>query len=106
VTANNNLATFDNTGSTAAVTYTLPSPLAGMTYTFLQSTSTGQSIFLSPTGSSVVIQASQFSNCATTTGTDPKLTTTSTNASITIQAISSTIWRALSCVGASWTKSM
>jgi hypothetical protein len=101
VTANNNLTTFDNTGATASVTYNLPAPVVGMTYTFINSVgTTGAPVAIAPS-SGVYIGASQFANCANTRSGHLTLASTVV-ASITIQALNPGLWRATSC-GGTWT---
>jgi hypothetical protein len=94
VTANNNLATFDNTGSTASVGYTLPTPVAGMTYTFLQST--GHAISITP-GSAVTIYPGLA--CPLTAVMGDTMSSSTIYSAVTLQAINSTSWRATSCSG-------
>jgi hypothetical protein len=99
ITANDNFTTFDNTGATATVTFTLPAPpIPGMTFTFLQST-TSQKITISP-GSGVTIQPGL--SCAITPAAGATISTTTQFAEITLQAINTTTWRATSC-GGTWT---
>jgi hypothetical protein len=100
VSPNDNFTTFDNYNATTAITYTLPTPVAGMTYTFLESASTAQNVFIT-TASGISILANQFTNCANTSIGHLNLKAAA-SASITIQAINSTIWRATSC-GGTWT---
>jgi hypothetical protein len=97
VTANNNLATFDNTGSTSSVSYTLPTPVAGMTYTFLQST--GHAISITP-GSAVTIYPGLA--CPLTAVMGDTMSSSTLYSAVTLQAINPTSWRATSCSG-TWT---
>jgi hypothetical protein len=96
VAISDSMTTFDNTGATGTVVYTLPTPLPGLTYTFLQTA--GHQITLTP--SVGTIQASQFSPNCVNAASGHSLYTTATNASITIQAINTSTWRATSCGGA------
>jgi hypothetical protein len=100
VTANNNLATFDNTGASQAVTYNLPAPVVGMTYTFINSVGTTGAPVNITAASGVYIEASQFTNCSSTHSGHLTLTS-NVMASITIQALNSGVWRATSC-GGTW----
>jgi hypothetical protein len=98
VTANNSLTTFDNTGSTVTLlTYTLPTPVARMTYTFLQSTA--NKISISP-GTGVTIYSGR--SCVTTPVSGDTLSSTTQYSAVTLQAINTLSWRATSCSG-TWT---
>jgi hypothetical protein len=101
VTANNNLATFDNTGASQAVTYNLPAPVVGMTYTFINSVGAGAPVIIAPS-SGVYIAAAQFISCGANTSGSHLTLHAAVVASITIQALNSGFWRGTSC-GGTWT---
>jgi hypothetical protein len=100
ITPNDNLTTFDNTGASGAITYTLPaSPTPGMTYTFLQSTTTHK-ITISP-GTGITIQMSTATGCNAAPASGVTISTTTEFSALTLQAINTTTWRATSC-GGTW----
>jgi hypothetical protein len=102
LTANDSFTTFDNSNAgTTAITYTLPTPAAGLTYTFMQSLST--KITIQPSSGAYLIQSMKFSGCADTTTMHPTLYSITPESTITIQAVVSLTgasWCATSCAGA------
>jgi len=88
VTANDNLTTFDNSGAGSNVDYTLPNPpVQGMTYTFLNSATTGTGVRLTP-GSGVSIQLTA-NGCSVMPAAGITVSTTTQYSGVTLQAINS-----------------
>jgi hypothetical protein len=96
VTAAQTGATLTNSGAVGTVTFTMPTPAAGLVYTFI--VAAAQNVILD-VGGSVVIAIGEI---AGTPGGGASCN--SPYSSVTLKAISTTLWVATSSIG-SWTPS-
>lgn len=92
VTAGETGATFTNAGASGAVIFTMPTPAAGLFYTFI--VAAAQTVTLD-VGGSVVIAIGEIPGTA-----GAGATCASPYSSITLKAISTTLWVATSQIGA------
>jgi len=86
--------TFTNSGAAGAITFTMPTPAAGLVYTFI--VATAQTVTVDVSGA-VVIAIGEISGTA-----GGGASSNSPYSSVTLKAISTTLWIATSSTG-SWT---
>ncbi len=96
VTSDENGQTFTNAGAVATVTFALPTPVVGLTYTFI--VAAAQNVILD-VGGSVVIAIGEIAGTA-----GGGASSNSPYSAVTLKAVSATLWVATSFTG-SWAPS-